>query len=101
DGAEAQSSTFRMDVSENYTYKDADTLLRQLPSDGASARQLQVPAGTDTGLLFAVREMVHEMAATYKSSGELAVPQPRQYVYNAHLYSLSMDDSRLKERLKI
>lgn len=101
DGAEARSLTFRMNVSENYTYKDADTLLGLLPVTGPSARQLQVPTGTDSGLLFAVKEMLHENAEKYKRSGELTVPTPRQYVYNARLYSLSMRATKIKKRLTV
>lgn len=101
EGADAKSSTFRMNVSENYTYKDADTLLRQLPVAGASVRQLRVPAGADSGFLFAVREMMRETVENFKRSGKLTVPKARQYVYNALLFRLSVPDSRMIKRLTV
>jgi hypothetical protein len=101
DGAEAQSTTFRMEVSENYTYKDADTLLGLLPVTGTSVKQLRVPAGTDSGFLVAVREMLRESTGEFKRSGKLTVPKPRQYVYNAHLFSLSMTASKMIKSLEV
>jgi hypothetical protein len=96
---EAQSSTFRMDVSENYTYKDVATLLEQLPATGKSVRHLRIPAGADSGFLMAVREMLHETAEKLKKSGKLITPKPRQYVYNAVLFSLTMDDCEIIKSL--
>ena len=101
EGAEAQSTTFRMDVSKNYTYKDVDILLGQFPVTGTSVRQLRIPTGTDSGFMFAVREMLHETVEKFKSIGKLTLPKPRQYVYSARLYSLSMPDSKIIKRLSV
>jgi hypothetical protein len=99
EGAEAQSTTFRMDVSKNYTYRDVDILLGQLPVTGTSVRHLQIPAGTDSGFLFAVRSMLQETAEKFKSTGKPTLPKPRQYVYSARLYKLFMPESRIIKRL--
>lgn len=101
EGADAQSSTFRMDVSRNYTYKDSSTLVGLLPTVGKSVKKLRIPAGTDSGFLFSVREMLHETAEIYRNSGKPAVPKPRQYVYNARLFSLSMTGVRIRKRLDV
>jgi len=101
DGAEAQSDTFRIKVTENYTYKDVDTLLGLMPATGESTRKLQVPAGTDSGFLFAVKAMLYEPADNFKRSGELTVSKSRNYVYNALLYDLSVSSLKMKKHLKI
>jgi hypothetical protein len=96
-GGNAQSSTIQLHFNEDFTYRDATSLLNLIPSSGSSVRQLRIPAGTDPGFLYAVKAMIHESVEGYHRSGELIGLKPHQYVYNASLFALSIVKSKLLE----
>lgn len=95
-GGEAQSTIIRMSLAEDFTYRNVDDRLSRIPETGTPIRQLQVPAGTDPGFLFAVKAMLHDSVERYRKLGHLNVnyPTPRRYVYCASLFKLYMVSSR-------
>ncbi len=99
-GAEAQSTVIPMFVAEDFTYKDVDVLLGRIPETGAPIRQMEVPAGADKGFLFAVKAMLHDSVEKYRQSGYLGKDRssPRQYIYNASLFTLSMVSSTFRAK---
>jgi hypothetical protein len=100
-GDEAQSFTVPLQRTENFTYKDAALLLSQIPEEGPSVRQLKIPAGADPGFLFSVKEFIRESVDKYCSSGKLSDIAPRQYVYNASLFKLTLMKSKLVKKLVV
>ena len=100
-GGEAQSSTARMHLSEDFTYKDAKEVLRSIPRSGSPDLTVKIPAGTDPGFLFAVKAMMHESVEKYRGSGKLNNPPPRRYIYNASIYQLSMNSSSLLKNVDV
>ena len=87
---EAHSMVTPLFLAEDFSYKDFEVLLGLIPKTGAPIRQLQVPQGADPGFLFAVKAMLYSTVTSYKQSGHLSskCEAPRQYVYNASLFSL-------------
>jgi hypothetical protein len=92
----AQSTVIRLLLAEDFTYREADSLLRQLPARGPSVRQMQVPNGAEPGFLFALMGMMHDSVEKYLKSGTVSSgPQTRRtYVYDASLYEIVAKSSR-------
>jgi hypothetical protein len=97
-GAEAQSAVTPVFVAEDFTYKDVEVLLGRIPETGGPVRYMKVPAGTDPGFLFSVREMLHAGVERYRQLGHLSKdnPTPRRYIYNASLFTLSIVSSTFR-----
>jgi hypothetical protein len=93
----AQSTTLHLLLSEDFTFRSADTLLRQLPQNGSPIRQTRVPDGTEPGFLFALKGLVHDSVENFLRSGEInAGRQSRcRFVYAGSLYELTRRSSRL------
>jgi hypothetical protein len=92
----AQSTIIRLALADDFTYRDADALLRLLPPSGPTTRQMSVPSGVDPGFLFAVKGLVHDCVENYRRSGAVrsSAQTQRTYVYDATLYELLLKSSR-------
>jgi hypothetical protein len=92
----AQSTIIRLLMADDFTYREADVLLRRLPPGGPATRQILVPNGAEPGFLFAVKGMVHDSVDNYVRSGTVrSTTQTRcTYVYDATLYELVLKSSQ-------
>ncbi len=93
-GHDAQSSTLRMNLPENYSYKDIPAVLKQIPKAGPFTRNTAVPDGVDPGFLVSMKSIIHESIEQYRNSGgKVRNPKARRYIYNGALYQLSVNSS--------
>lgn len=92
----AQSTIIRLLLVDDFTYREADALLRRLPPIGPTTRQMSVPNGADPGFLFAVKGIVHDSVENYRRSGAVrsGAQMRRTYVYDATLYELILKSSQ-------
>lgn len=103
DEKKIQSSTYLLNLSENFTYKDVDTVIDLVPKTDLSIRRMEITPGVDPGFLHSVKEMIHETIAEYQQSGHVKSKflKPRQYIYNATLFQLSLKSSKILEKVNI
>lgn len=99
----AQSTVIRMLLTDDFTYREAETLLRRLPQSGPPTRRISVPGSAQPGFLFAVKGMVRESVEACRLSGASKLPAPvmQTYVYDATLYELVMKSSRFQNKVKV
>jgi hypothetical protein len=93
----AQSTTMRLLLADDFTFRDASTLLRQLPQNGTPIRQIRVPNGTAPGFLFALKGLVHDSVENSRISGraDTGGNTSRRFVYAGSLYELTQRSTRL------
>jgi hypothetical protein len=100
-GNEMRCFTLPLHQAENYSYKEADQLLDKIPKERVgSVRKLEIPDGADPGFLFSVSELIDESVDKYRSTGKLKGLKQHQYVYNAALFELSIEESEFVKKLK-
>jgi len=99
----ANSSVSYMNLDEDFTYRDVDTLLQRIPKDGARVRRLSVPKGAEPGFLFAVRSLVNESVCAYHNAYSLGETQHavRRYVFSGTIYELKRESSRILKEIVI
>ena len=97
----AQSTIIQLLLSNEFTYRDLDALLHQLPQTGTATRQTHIPNGTEPGFLIALKNLVHNNVESYRRSGRVAAGQyvRRNYVYDATLYELTQKSCRFLPEL--
>ncbi len=103
DRGRAQSTIIRMLLADDFTFRDADALLRRLPQGGPPTRQISVPTGTEPGFLFAVKGLVRDSVENSRQPGasNARTPMRRTYVYDATVYELVMKSSRFLKTAKV
>ena len=93
----ASSTVIHLLLVDDFTYKDVEGLLRQLPQAGAVTRQKNVAADVEPGFLLAVKGLLHETVGTYNRLGRMSEQRPRRiFVYNSCLYELAQEESRFQ-----
>jgi len=99
----AHSSVSYMKLDEDFTYRDVDALLQQVPKDGGRVRILSLPEGAAPGFLFAVRSLVDESVRAYIKSHILGEAQSavRRYVFSGSAYELRRKSIRMVRELTV
>jgi hypothetical protein len=93
----AYSTVMHLLLTDDFTYRDAEELFRQLPPAGGVTRRKDVPAGVEPGFLFAVKGLLHEIVGSYNRSGRVSARRTRRiFVYNSCLYELMQEESRFQ-----
>jgi hypothetical protein len=93
----AYSTVMHLLLTDDFTYRDAEELFRQLPQAGGVTRRKDVPAGVEPGFLFAVKGLLHEIVGGYNRSGRVSARRTRRiFVYNSCLYELMQEESRFQ-----
>jgi hypothetical protein len=92
----ALSNVSYMKLAENFTFRDADTLLQRIPQEAGRVRRLCLPEGAEPGFLFAVRSLVRESVDRYRQSGSSSFAQHdlRRYVFSGSVFELKERSTR-------
>jgi hypothetical protein len=86
----AVTETMAFRAGADLTYHQLDTLLSMIPDEPSARRTIDLPPGTEIGLLTAMTSIIAR-AATCRDAERGAAPLPRlAYVYNQTLYDLSI-----------
>jgi hypothetical protein len=96
-GGQAQSTVIHLRLVDDFTFRDLDALLRRLPATGPATRQTRVSAGIEPGFLFALKGLMRDSVEGYRRSGNprSSLQARKLFVYNATLYELTRQSSRL------
>jgi hypothetical protein len=93
----ASSTVIHLLLVDDFTYKDVERLLRQLPQAGAVKRQKNVAADVEPGFLLALKGLLHEIVDNYNRLGRVSGQRLRRsFVYNSCLYELSQEESHFQ-----
>jgi hypothetical protein len=97
----SRSSVSYMKLAEDFTYRDVDALLQQVPQDGMRVRNLSMPEGAELGFLFAVRSLIDESVCAYTKSNAAGGAQSalRRYVFSGSAYELRRKSIRLVKEM--
>jgi hypothetical protein len=84
-------------LADDFTFRDVDLLLRQLPQKGTATRQIRVPNGTEPGFLFALKGLLHHSVENHLRMGDANTGRQtcRRFVYAGSLFELTLRKSRL------
>lgn len=96
-GRRAEAHVIHMLAEEDYTYRDLDRLLGQLPATGRPTPTAAVPDGAEPGFLVAVKAMIHRNAERFRVSGKASTRELDEclFVYNGTLFKLTARSSDL------
>ncbi len=98
----ASSSVIHLLLADDFTYKDVEELLRQLPQAGETTRQKNVSADVEPGFLLAVKALLHEIVDSYNRFGRVSGQRLRRsFVYNSCLYELSQEESHFQPQTAV
>jgi hypothetical protein len=99
----AQSNISYMKLDEDFTYRDVDVLLQQIPRAGARVRNLSLPEGAEPGFLFAVKSLMDESIRAYFKSNPLVDARiaSRRYVFSGTAYELRRKSIRSVKEIVI
>jgi hypothetical protein len=102
-GGQAECTVIHLRLVNDFTFRDLDVLLRQLPPTGSATRQTRVSAGIEPGFLFALKGMLRDSVEGYRRSGNPGSSQRARklFVYNATLYELTRQSSRLRPEIGV
>ncbi len=93
----ASSTVIHLLLADDFTYKDVEGLLRQLPQAGETTRQKSVSADVEPGFLLAVKALLHEIVDSYNRLGRVSGQRLRRsFVYNSCLYELSQEGAHFQ-----
>ncbi len=92
----AQSTVLHLLLPEDFTYRTADALLRQLPQKGGPIRQVRIPDGTEPGFLYALKGLIHDSVGSLRRSGQANAERQSRccFVYAGSLYELTRRSSQ-------
>jgi hypothetical protein len=91
---EAATATTRMVLDKDVTYRHYAALLQQVPANDTGAQRIRLAAGTDPGLLTAMRALVHDSVEQWQARRLPAAPGLRRdYVYMGRIYSVSLKNA--------
>jgi hypothetical protein len=102
-GGEARSVVTAIAAPSDYTFRRVDTLLdlaaRTQPN--GKTRVIRFPAGTRSGFLAAVADLVHAQVNGSRRSQQTGGTEPIGYVYHGKLYQLRVTRTRSRSNVQI
>jgi hypothetical protein len=99
----AESITHHIPSTHDFTFRDLEALLGEVPTSGGKERQLNLPPNTEPGFLYAVRSLIRESVEQYRQTGKPKgkVKPSRVYYFNGKLHELTLESAKLKRQVRI